>query len=282
MTAEFKGGGQRSRQLKTIVGAGLGQSITVIIAAYIFLHTIGYDFFVSALNGSFTAPGGTTVGTAGYVYFASLVAKSSFVVTILSLTFLGWWLPGQYINAAMMQRALLAWSLDGVAPKIFSRVNDRTHTPIVSIVFVFLISIPVVAWVAFSSDFFAFLSMSALYNFFPICLVGLSAVLMRRRRADLYRGSAADWRVAGVEVLPIAGAGAVIGTCFLIYLGLHFHTNIGITDGTAFLGLTYFQLEWLTPIVVFAVSAAWYYAVKTNRQRDGVNIELAYKEIPPA
>lgn len=281
MTAEFKGGGQRSRQLKSIVGAGLIQSTVVFIAAYVFLHTIGYDFFLSALSGNFTAPGGGTVGTAGYVYFAALVAKNTFIVSLLAIMFLGWWLPGQYINAAMMQRALLTWSFDGIAPKRFSTVSDRTHTPVTSIVFCFLLSIPIVAWVSFSSNFFAALSVSALYNFFPIGLVGVSAFLFKRRQAALYKGSPAEWRIFGIEVLPVVGVGTLLSAIFLIFLALHFHTNIGLQDADAIAGLSYFQLAWITPLIVFAAAAIWFYIVRHVRRSHGVDIALAYKMIPP-
>lgn len=282
MTAEFKGGAQRSRQLKAIVGAGLIQTVIVFVAAYIFLHTVGYDFFVSALAGNFSAPGSSSIGAASYVYFASLIAKSSFLVTVLALTFLGWWLPGQYINAAMMQRALMAWSIDGIAPRFFSRVNSRTSTPVVAITFVFLLSIPIAAWVSFSTDFFAVLSMSAMFNLFPIALVGISAIVMPRLRPHLYRKSPADWKLAGIAILPIAGAGTTLGAAFLVFLALHFHTNLGIADTSATAGLTYYQLEWISPIVVFIVSAVWYFTVRAARRSEGINVDLAYKAIPPA
>ena len=51
---------------------------------------------------------------------------------------------------------------------------------------------------------------------------------MKWRRPDLYRGSPAEWRVGGIEVLPIAGAGCALVGAFAVFLVLHFHVNLGI------------------------------------------------------
>ena len=51
--SEFKGGGRRKRQLWAMVGTGVIQSLIVILIVVVFLHTIGYNFFVSSLAGNF-------------------------------------------------------------------------------------------------------------------------------------------------------------------------------------------------------------------------------------
>ena len=65
------------------------------------MSTVGYDFFVSAFSGNFEAPGSAGVGSAGYVYFSSLVASNDLLVTLLALAFMGWFLPACYTQAAM-------------------------------------------------------------------------------------------------------------------------------------------------------------------------------------
>src|SRR5205814_1932386 len=149
-------------QLVTMLGAGLGQGLIVLLAMLIFLTTVGYNFFTSALAGNFSAGGGT-VGTAGYAYFSALVAHNTFFVSVLSLAFIGWWLPGLYINTAMCQRALLTWSFDGLTPKRAGDVNGRTHTPIVAILVTFVIAVPAAAWVAYSSNFFKIFAVMQLF-----------------------------------------------------------------------------------------------------------------------
>ena len=94
----------------------------------IFMSTVGYDFFVSAFSGNFEAPGSSGLGSAGYVYFSSLVASNDLLVTLLALAFMGWFLPACYTQAAMAQRAIMTWSFDGLLPRrLGGREPDPAH-----------------------------------------------------------------------------------------------------------------------------------------------------------
>lgn len=281
VAAEFKGAGQRKRQLRSMIGAGLGQGLLVMLAAFVFLRTVGYTFFVSALDGNYSGPGGSSVGTAGYAYFSALVANNSVIVTLLALSFLGWWLPGLYINSAMAQRALVTWSFDGLLPKWFSKVDDRTHTPVNAIVVAFVLSVFGALWVAFTSNFFEVFAIMVLFAYAPLVLCGISAMVMKRRRPDLYKGSPADWRLGGVEVLPVAGFFCTFVGCAAVFLALYFHTEVGISDNTAIFGQSYFHLAMIAPILVLVVASAWYWIARSVRRAQGIDLDLAYKTIPP-
>jgi amino acid transporter len=272
LSAEFRRAGQRKRQLVSMVGAGLGQGLLVVIGAAIFLHTVGYDFFVSSLSGGFTGPGGGSVGQVGYVYFASLVAGGTFIVVVLSLAFLGWMLPAVNINMAFCQRALLTWSFDGLLPGRVSHVDKRTHTPTVAIALVLVITIGTAAWASYSTNFIQVFSIATLFAFFPVILTGLSAMVMKRRRPELYNGSPAEWRVGGIEILPIAGFGCLATGCIAVFLALKYHTE---------LGLTHLTLTWMAPIFVFIAAAIWWLAARAERRSEGIDLDLVYKTIPP-
>lgn len=273
LSAEFKRAGQRRRQLASMWGAGLGNLAILALAIFIFMSTVGYNFFVSAFSGNFNAPGAASgVGNAGYVYFAGLVAHNTALVAILGFAFLGWFLPPCYTNAAMCHRAILTWSFHGLLPRRFSNVNDRTHTPALAILTTALISIPLAVWIAYSGNFFQYFAIAAVSAYPSVILTGIAATLIKRRRADLYRGSPAEWRVAGVEVLPIAGVLCAFVGAAAIFLLFYFHTNVGLIYTTAaaiYLG------------AMFAVAAAWWFATRTIQRRRGVDISLAYKTIPP-
>lgn len=269
--AEFRGAGQRKRELTTMVGSGVGQIFLVLLGAVVFLNTVGYDFFISALGGNFTGPGGGTVGLAGYVYFAGVAAPGKFLVVILSLAFMGWWLPGLYVNMAMAQRALLSYSLDGLLPRKVAYVNARTHTPLVAIAIVTLGSLAGVAWVSFSSSFFKVLGIMLLLSFVPMVFVGVAAMVVKFRRPELYKGSPADWRVAGVEVLPIAGAGCFAVGVVAIGTALYFHKELAFNLGEAA----------ALPFAILALGAAWYAVARIVRRKQGVELDYVYQAIPP-
>lgn len=274
LSAEFRGAGQRKRQLTTMLGAGLGQGLLVLLGLFIFLRTVGHDFFASALAGNYSQGGGT-VGTAGYAYFSALVAGNTAAVIFLALLFIGWWLPLLNVNLAMTQRAVFTWSFDGLLPSSFGRVSARWHTPIAAIATSFVTGAGCAAWVAWGGpNFFKIFAIMQFFAYIPIVLFGLSALIMRRRRADLYVGSPAQWRIGGVDVLPLAGLGATLWGLFAIFLVFYFHKNLGLVGG-------YYTATYIAPFVVWAAAVLWWYTARTVRRREGIDLDLAYRAIPP-
>ena len=154
----------------------------------IFMSTVGYDFFVSAFSGNFEAPGSSGLGSAGYVYFSSLVASNDLLVTLLALAFMGWFLPACYTQAAMAQRAIMTWSFDGLLPRRLAAVSPTRHTPAPAILATALVSVPLAVWIAYSDNFFQYFAIAAVSAYPSLVLVGITATLIKRRRPDLYVG----------------------------------------------------------------------------------------------
>jgi amino acid transporter len=272
LSSEFKGAGVRRRQMITMVGTGAANTVGLILLLAVFTHTIGYDFFTSSIAGNFSGVGNGAIGTAGYVYFGALVASGKVIVALLAIAFLGWWLPAIYINIAMPQRALLAWSFDGLLPRWLSDVNPRTHTPVRAMIICYIITIPLAAWISYSSTALSIIAVTALFGFISIGLVGVSAVIVKWRRPDLYGGSPADWKIAGIPILPFAGVGTVFVCAFLIFSAFHWHTQLGVTRVTATI---------IAAVGLFVVGSVWYFAAAAVRRRQGLDLSQSYKVLPP-
>ena len=274
LASEFRGAGQRKRQLGTIVGAGIGQGLLVLLGLFIFLHRVGHDFFASAVAGNYSQGGGT-VGTAGYAYFSALVASNTAAVVFLAMLFLGWWLPLLNVNLAMTQRAVVAWSFDGLLPKRLGDVSERYHTPLIAVASSIVTGGACAAWVAWGgANFFKIFAIMQFFAYIPIGVMGISAMLIKRRRPDLYEGTPAQWRIGGIEVLPIAGLFALVWACFAIFLVFYFHVNLGLVGG-------YYTATFIAPFAVWALAGLWWYVARAVRRRQGVDLDLAYKVIPP-
>jgi amino acid transporter len=272
MSAEFKGAGQRRRQLIAMNSTGLWCFVSLVVLIFLFTHVVGYNFFVSSLAGNFSGVGNGAVGAAGYVYFSALVASSSVLVVIIALSFVGWFLPSVYINLSMPQRAILTWALDGLLPRRLGAVNNRTHTPVIAMTVCFIICIPISALLSYSSNFIAILGVTSLFSYFSIVLVGVSAAVVKWRRPDLYRGSPAEWRLAGVEVLPIAGAGCALVGAFAVFLVLYYHGNLGIK---------YFHAMEIAAVAVLAFGFLWFFLARAARSSQGLDLGANYRAIPP-
>jgi hypothetical protein len=78
--------------------------------------------------------------------------------------------------------------------------------------------------------------------------------------------------VGGVEVLPVVGVVcSIVGVCAIALL-FYFHDNVGLqytTETAIYLG------------GMFVLGAVWWAAARAVRRNQGVNIDLAYKTIPP-
>jgi basic amino acid/polyamine antiporter, APA family len=111
-----------------------------------------------------------------------------------------------------------------------------------------------------------------LFAYFTIVLCGIAAFLMPSRLPDVYRGSQADWRVAGLPMLQVMAVGAIVWNLAMMGLAVKYHANIGIPhiiNAILVLGGT----------VVAGI--VFYYVARAVQRSRGVDIDLAYRAIPP-
>jgi hypothetical protein len=88
----------------------------------------------------------------------------------------------------------------------------------------------------------------------------------------LYKGSSAEWRIAGVEVLPITGFICSVVGAVAIFLLFYFADNLGLAKtketGVYLVGM-------------FVLGAVWWTVARTVRRGQGVDMDIVYKTIPP-
>ena len=117
---------------------------------------------------------------------------------------------------------------------------------------------------------------SILPGFVAMFVVAISATVMPWRRPDLYEGSPADWKVAGIRVLPICGALGAAVLAFFIVLPFFYQDQLGLNKWP--------WLPWATaiaPIVVILLGIAWWMAARSYHRSRGVDLDLLYRTIPP-
>jgi len=106
------------------------------------------------------------------------------------------------------------------------------------------------------------------YVFVITCLAG---ALLPFRAKEVYEASpGAKYKIGGVPVVTILGLigfvfGAIMVMLFMLY------PELGLTSGLAY-----------TVVAgVLIVSAVWYFLAKAAQRRRGINVDYAFKEIPP-
>lgn len=176
-----------------------------------------------------------------------------------------------------MTRVLVAMSLDRLIPEWFSKVDEKRHTPFNAHLAYFLASIPVIlaynlvpGWVGLTLG----VTFGCGYVFVVTCIAG---ALLPYRAKELYESSpGAQYKIGNTPMITVLGViGGIIGT--LMVLAFLFAPQLGV------LGTWSAENPWPQVIAfgLILLSAVWYFVAKSSQKSKGINVDYAFKEIPP-
>ncbi|MCL4300604.1 MAG: APC family permease [Anaerolineae bacterium] len=180
-----------------------------------------------------------------------------------------------------MTRVMVAMSLDRLLPAWFSQVHEKWRTPLNAHLAYFLASIPVIlaynlvpGWVGLTLG----VTFGCGYVFVVTCIAG---ALLPYRARELYEASpGAQYKLGGIPLVTVLGTiGGILGT--LMVLAFLFSPSLGVLGNWNFED---FPANLWAQIIAFAiilVSAIWYFLAKNAQKARGINVEYAFKEIPP-
>jgi amino acid transporter len=261
--------GANRSQILGMPGSLFYSAIWLLILSYVTLHAFGFTFL-----GNLASVDPTKVKLAFTPTFSELAASLTdhiWLVLVIGISFALWtyaWLPIYILTAT---RNLLAWALDGLLPDKISEVDERTHSPLVAIVFSSVLGV-IFLWI-YAYDA-AFATISGFFG--QVCgtflLTSLAAIAFPYTQKDMFEASPIAWRFAGVPVLSILGVLSTIGMLVIAWAFLN-DSQSGISFAQPFM--------LLINVAVFASGFVFFYAVKLLRWRQGIDINLAFMEIPP-
>jgi len=168
-------------------------------------------------------------------------------------------------------RNTFAWSFDRLIPYSISKV-DRRGSPYMSVLLGFVISV-IFLVVFFFTTLMQFMLYSVTVWMVGWTVLGIAAMLLPYRRKDIFEKSpeVVRKRVAGVPLITILGLLTAIVSAFTVY----FTAVPSLTGYMAWFGLfTTSIILIIVPFIVFYI--AYYY-----RKRQGIPMELQFREIPP-
>ena len=255
------------------------------LMAYAFSNTIGSQFLGSMyglfLGGSSNYP----LGVAGpsLLMFAAVLSGSNpalfWFMGIGILLYLFCNLPFFYLTQS---RGVLAWSFDRIFPESLSRVNDRFHSPINSLIFMFIITelilIPVVYWTVFSTLWVTLITAAFIPGTITVLLVGIAGILFPYVKKSLYDNSGIEGRRVGhMPLITLGGIGTFVFMTILLYAymsnpgyGVYNPSNMPITLLGYGFGFSWF----IAGIVIYFVS-------RHIREHQGIDLDKIFKFIPP-
>ena len=278
---EIKSAGSFKDQVFIIVGSLVLTGLLLALLAFVLERAIGTEFLQVAGAGYWGAADVSLAGS--YLWpniIATAIANNPIVTIIIAAGFI--------LNAHQivhncyigMTRVMVAMSLDRMLPEMVSRVSDRFHTPVNAHLIYFLASLPVIylysnysvddgaggttSWTSITLG----VTFACGYVFVGTAIAG--ALLPFRAKALYEASPGSKYKFAGIPLVTIVGTlGAAAGAVF-IYLFLT-EAKLGLTS----------DLAYQVVAVVLIFSLGWYLVTYFVRRSAGINVDYAFKEIPP-
>ena len=263
----------RRSQLFGMLGAVVATGLVIALFAILADKDFGHAFQGAVAYNALTGSGPTTATAPWFAVLAGILGHNVVLSAVILATFAAWiwfWIPAEM---AYTTRSMIAWSFDRVAPDRLGFVSETTHTPVVAIsistagavVFMWLIAYKAVAFLTF---------IEVLLVIWGTVMV--AAVVFPLIRKSLYESSPArNFKILGVPVMPLSGG---IATAFMGYAFWLLWEDANAAG--PLIKPSKMPVEaWITLGAVIA-GTAWYLAAKAYRRRRGINISLAFQQIP--
>ena len=168
-------------------------------------------------------------------------------------------------------RIMVGMSLDRLLPEWVSRVHEKLHTPVNAHLAYFIASIPVIflynlhpQWVSLTLG----VTFACGYVFAASSLAG---ALLPYRAKEVYEASpGATYKLGKIPwVTILGGIGFIFGSAMV--LSYMFAPQLGLVS----------TLAYSVVFGIIAISAIWYFLAKWAQKQRGINVDYAFKEIPP-
>jgi amino acid transporter len=272
LSGELNSAGNRNRHLKIMFSALTWDVVFLILGVLLIFKVAGYAFVSAASaspNSAYVIPTG-----AFYQFLASLTYNSKTLTVLIVGSFLFWSLPAMVGNSFMPIRSAFAWAFDRVLPTRLANVNERTHTPVPAILTVMSLITVMLLWSVEGTSFEMWLALGVLAGVVCVWIVSVAAFTFPNRRPDLYKASPANVSWFGIPALKIVAPLSAAVMAFLV------------ADTLAYpaLAIQTFSHWWYVPGFMAAVAGVGlviFYIAKAVRLRQGINVDLVYRELPP-
>ena len=253
-----------------MLGSVVLATVCWIITVWLAYKVFGFEFLGTAVFNVLTANGGLTTPTDPAVaLLTGILTKSALITVLTSLGLALWmwmWIPAMHTFGV---RAVVAWAFDQVAPAPLATISEKYHTPIVAITVTTIVNLIFMALFVFTATF------SKIVILIEAAVLAWSVVLgagifFPYLRPQIYEKSP----LAGKTVfgLPIMTVG-----CFLGFIAAQFYFWTLFFDPNA---AGHDPTQVMIVAGVFVLGFVFYYVMKFIKKSQGIDVTLAFKEIP--
>lgn len=242
-----------------------------VLPTWLFQKMVGTEFMnayaFAFTNGDVTAPAGATIPS-----FAMMMTSSPIVSILLAVGFIA---VGFYFTTCVflnMTRVLSAMGMDRTIPEWFSRISERFHAPVNAAIFYFVLAVALNVLYRFDDEVKnTMVYGGAFTSVGVIAMSGLAGMLFAYRARHVYEVSpVAKHRILGLPLIAVAGAVTFLAAGGVTVMNL-IYPELGFTTTAARLLL----------LLSLVVSAIWFFAYRAWQKRNGVDLDLAFRQLPP-
>lgn len=245
-----------------------GAMVTMGIAMILLMAFSRGAFGDAFLLGASAEPPEYTLGAPPFISVFTGIATGSVLLTVV--TFLWVLLIAFFVGGTTLiysTRAMLAWSIDGVAPERLGDVTERYRSPHWAIL---VSTVGALIWLYL----FAFTTLlGPISGFLGLAIsfvaVSLTAVVFPFVKRDVFQSSPIAWRVGGIPLISLIG---VISSVFVLWVFARLTVDQTFTLNLGFANTV--------PAIVVAAALVWFYVARAVRKRQGVELDRRYEEIP--
>lgn len=253
-----------------MLGAVFTATLAFVITVYLAYKVFGFEFLGTAVFNALTANGGLTTPTdASIALLTGILTKSPLITVLTSLGLALWmwmWIPAMHTFGV---RAVVAWAFDRVAPAPLAKISETYHTPMVAITVTTIVNLIFMALFVFTPWF------SRIVILIEAAVLAWSVVLgagifFPYLRPQLYEKSPiASKTIFGLPMMSVA--------CFLGFVAAQFYFWTLFFDPNA---AGHDPTQVIIVAGVFVLGLVFYYIMKLIRRSQGIDVTLAFKEIP--
>jgi amino acid transporter len=274
--AAYIAGETRDVQRSMLIGIPGGLLLTAIswwVTGALLERVVGYDFLLAV---AYAYGDGLELYKLpyppSYHVFAAIMAPD-WAKWLIGLGFVAWTFYYALYSIMPMSRIFLAWAFDRLAPSFFADVSERFHAPVKSVLLITALGYAALAvYAAFPQYLASFTAMiPQISTTFMLTAVSAIAVPFRSKTKSMYESSpVSKLKLGPVPFLTVCGA---VYAALLLSL-LYFYFTIP--------GLGALHVPSLAAMAAaYGLGTAYFYAVKWYRKRQGIDIDIAFRELPP-
>ena len=268
----------RRSQLIGIVGCLLFWTALTYTTFLLMVNMVGYQFLSAHDYLVLVHPEGlgTLPAVPGYLLYIMVAARNPILAIFFAIGIIAGTIPTVSWALILFSRSIFAMSFDRVLPSFLADINDKLHSPVktLTICSVFLFAWVLVGFLPQAASYVTYFGVAQGFLLvMTFIVVGAGAMVFPYLKKSLYETTIPKIlrrNILGVPLLSMLGFAALVFNLQDAYYLMSYPLYYGITP--QFLGT-------LVGAAVFAFGA--YGVAKIYRQRQGIDISLLFKDLPP-